>query len=82
MVRLLDMAENIAKTCKLKTRSENVEYLREVRSGKYNYDELIEEADRRIERLDKSFEDCDLPTKVDKEKIKEILLKFRLIYQS
>lgn len=80
MVRLLDMAENIAKTGNLKTRSENVEYLREVRSGKYNYDELIEEADRRIERLDKLFEGCNLPTKVNKEKIRETLLKFRKIY--
>lgn len=80
MVRLLDMAENIAKTGKLKTRSENVQYLREVREGKYNYDELIEEADNRIKRLDKLFENCDLPTKVNKEKIKETLLTFRKIY--
>ena len=78
LFRLLEMASNISLGLGIQVRSKNVEFLREIREGKHNYDTLMEEAERMFKEIKSKFISVDLPESTDKEKIKELLLKFRL----
>lgn len=79
LFRLLEMASNISLGLGVQVRSKNVEFLREIREGKYSYDTLMEEAERMFKEIKSKFISVDLPESTDKEKTKELLLKFRLI---
>ena len=78
LFRLLEMASDISLGLGIQVRSKNVEFLREIREGKHNYDTLMEEAERMFKEIKSKFISVDLPESTDKEKIKELLLKFRL----
>ena len=79
LFRLLEMASNISLGLGVQVRSKNVEFLREIREGKYSYDDLMEEAERMFGEIKSKFISVDLPESTDKEKTKELLLKFRYI---
>ena len=78
LFRLLDMAENIATGKGLKVRSEKVGFLRDIRNGKYDYDDLMKEAQERFSVIKLNYDTVDLPEEVDREMAKNILLNFRL----
>ena len=78
LFRLLEMASNISLGLGVQVRSKNVEFLREIREGKHNYDTLMKEAERMFKEIKSKFISVDLPESTDKEKTKELLLKFRL----
>lgn len=77
LFRLLEMCENIAKGNGLQVRSKNVEYLLDIRKGKYDYNDLMKIADQKYEEIKKTFETTDLIENVDIEYAKDLLLKFR-----
>lgn len=78
LFRLLEMALNISLGQGIRVRSENVEFLREIREGQHEYKYLMEEAQKLFQEIKGNFESVDLPERVSKEKAKDLLLKFRL----
>lgn len=77
LFRLLEMAMNISVGKGVKVRSENVEFLREIRQGKYSYDQLMKQAESTFRMIKNQFESTGLPSKIDPEMVKTILLNFR-----
>lgn len=78
MVRLLDMATGIATKGYLEVRSSNIEYLREVREGKYDYDTLMERAEKVIDNIDQLYDDLVMQEKPDNVLKKSFLWTFRM----
>lgn len=79
-LRLLDMAEEIATLQKVIVRRPNREFLLKVRLGEFSYQELLDEAEKRIENMATLYEKSDLPEEVDKEKINVLLFEMRKIF--
>ena len=79
LFRLLEMAQNISIGRGIQVRSENVAFLREIREGKHEYKDLMEEAERKFAEIKKNFDSLDIQESVDREMTKELLLKFRLM---
>jgi hypothetical protein len=59
--RLLDMAEEIALHGEIRVRRPNRDYLLKIRAGEFEYDELLERAEEKIDRIEALFENADLP---------------------
>lgn len=78
LFRLLEMALNISIGRGIQVRSENVTFLREIREGKHEYKDLMEEAERKFMEIKKNFDSLNIQENVDREMTKELLLKFRL----
>lgn len=77
LFRLLEMAFIISTEKKVQTRTEDVEWLQEIRSGKLDYDELIQNAEFLFAEIKKMFEISDLQESPSVELGKALLLKFR-----
>lgn len=75
--RLLDMAEEIGRTGKIIVRRPNREFLLEIRAGKFSYEELVDEAERRVERIKTVYASSPLPEMPDLEKINNVLVTIR-----
>lgn len=75
--RLMDMAEEIVKEHKIIVERPNRQELLDIRHGKYDLQTLIDRAEEKIERIKELYENSDLPDKVDKEKVNEILVNIR-----
>jgi len=77
-IRLLIMGEEILEGKGINVyRKDDREYLLSIRNGKFDYDTLLEEADIRMGRIKKLYENCDLPEKVDKKLLEDIILRVR-----
>ncbi len=75
--RLLDMAAEIAEHRTLTVRRPNREFLMQIRSGEFDYDELIARADVRIEEIHALYEKADLPDEPDVDSLEQILIEIR-----
>lgn len=75
--RLLYMAEEIAKEGKVNVRRPDREFLLEVKSGNYTYDELLMLANEKIKQIDFVFEQCGLPEQPDVQKAEAVLVEMR-----
>ncbi len=75
--RLLDMAVEIAKTGNINVRRPNAEYLLKIRKGLVSLEEIIENAENDIKGLDELYKNSNLPDKVEKEFVNDILLEIR-----
>jgi predicted nucleotidyltransferase len=75
--RLLDMAIEILRDEKVRVRRPNREELLRIRSGHYQYEALIEQANEKLEQVNYWYERSKLPEEPDKEKIEEVLVKMR-----
>lgn len=75
--RLIDIAIEIANTGTFTVLRPNTKYLLDIKHGKYNLEEIVSDVERDIAGLDVCFKNSTLPDKVDKNKVKEILLKIR-----
>ena len=75
--RLLDMAEEIATEGRLKVRRPNREFLMRIRSGEFDYDELIEIAEEKVKAIEAAYAKSALPEKPNEERLKEILIEIR-----
>ena len=73
--RLLDMCYEILTTKQINVRRKNREQLLEIRSGKYEYETLLAEANEKIELINSCH--SDLPEEVDKKMLDDLLLSFR-----
>lgn len=62
-VRLIDTALDIAEFGELLVRRDNATFLKEIRHGKHNLEEILEYGQKRIEAMDKAFEHSKLPVK-------------------
>jgi len=76
--RLLKMALEIADgEINVRRSDEERVKLLKIRHGEYDYDDLIEEAEGMIEKLDDAFDNSSLPDKVDPEFTAELELQMR-----
>lgn len=77
-MRLLNMAEEIAKgKITVRRPDEERKTLMAIRKGEYDYDKLLEEAEAKIAGLDELFDNSNLPDKVDREFMDNLLITIR-----
>ena len=79
MYRLLNVALEIAELGILNVRRspKEVEKLLKIRKGIYDYDDLIDDANKMISKLDKAFNKSHLPDQVDSKYANKLLLDIR-----
>jgi len=75
--RLLDMAEEIALYKKVIVRRPNRDYLLSIRKGDFMYEDLVKQAEEKIERVKELYNLSDLPEFPDKNKAEELLVQMR-----
>jgi uncharacterized protein len=75
--RLLNMAEEIAREGKVNVRRTDREYLLKIRSGFFEYDSLVAEANAKIEQIDAWYKKSDLPDFPDLAEIENVLFEMR-----
>lgn len=75
--RLLDMAEEIAREGIIRVRRPNREFLLDIRSGRFGYEQLVEWAEQRMARIDKLFDQSPLPEEPSLPKINRALVEMR-----
>lgn len=78
--RLLQTGIEIADQKTINVRRDNSEFLIGIRKGKFNLQELLDNATKLIEDLDKAFDSSDLPSKVDRGYFMKLLIKIRQEY--
>lgn len=77
-IRLIDMGLEIAQGKGCNVRRENAEYLKSIRHGKVNLNDILEYAQNKLEHVKEVFQNSNLPDKVDKKFIQDLLYKIRL----
>lgn len=75
--RLLEMAYEIGRDCKINVTRPNRDFLLAIKAGKYDYQELLEMADERQLAMEKAFENSTLPELPDKKYINELTYQLR-----
>lgn len=75
--RLLQMAEEIARTGQLRVRRPNREFLLQIRRGEFEYAELVAEAEQLVERVEAAFAASALPAAPDTATAEETLRRVR-----
>jgi hypothetical protein len=77
-MRLLMMGEEILEGKGINVYRENDrEYLLSIRNGDVDYDTLLAGADERMSRIKELYKKSDLPDKIDRELLNEILIEMR-----
>lgn len=80
--RLLETGIEIAKDKIINVRRPNAEFLIEIRKGKHDLQKLLDNASKKIEKLDLEFQKSSLPDKVDRGFWLGLLPKIRKEYYS
>ncbi len=75
--RLLDMAEEIALYKKVIVRRPNIDYLLNIRRGDFMYEDLVKQAEEKIEYIYTVYEKSDLPDAPDKYRAENVLIAMR-----
>ncbi len=75
--RLLDMAIEIAKEGQVNVHRPNRAFLLEVKSGKFEYDHLLELANEKQREMDEAFDSSTLPDRPDQEVINRLSFEIR-----
>jgi hypothetical protein len=75
--RLLDMAEEIGRTGKIIVRRPNRDFLLQVKSGEFSYEELVAKAEERLSEIEWVFQKSDLPEIPDMSRINTLLYEIR-----
>ncbi len=75
--RLLDMAVEILERGEIVVRRPNRSELLSIRNGDWTYDELIEKANQKMERVENAYEKSMLPDEPDFEEIEKLLVDLR-----
>lgn len=75
--RLLNMAEEIALYKKINVRRKEREWLLKVRSGSFEYKDLLQMAEERTQRINELFAKSDLPETPDQSVAASILVRIR-----
>ena len=79
-IRLLDMAAEIIGKGELVVRRPNRTDLLDIRRGKYEYEELINRAEQKLEEIEVLFAACTLPDLPDRDLIERLLIKVRRLW--
>ena len=80
-MRLIRMGKEIANGEGFNVyRTHDREYLLDIRNHKFEYDVIIEQANKEKAELDEALEKCTLPDKIDSEKINDLLIRARNFY--
>lgn len=75
--RLLHTAEDIAANSMIDFKSYDREFLLKIKSGKFEYDDLIAKAEKRTEELERLFDSSNLPDEPNYKHIERILIETR-----
>ena len=75
--RLLEMVCEIGREQKINVKRPNRDFLLTIKSGKYEYEELLKMSERLQVEMEISFENSSLPDKPDREYINELTFKLR-----
>jgi uncharacterized protein len=75
--RLLAMAQEIADKGEVILKRPDREFLLKIRSGEFEYEELLKMAEDKIQAMQEAYDKCDLPDSPDVEEINEQLVMFR-----
>lgn len=75
--RLLEMAIEIGQEHKVNVKRPNRNFLLEIKSGKYDYEELLVMADERIQKMEQIFENSTLPDRPDLNLINKLTFELR-----
>ena len=81
-VRLLHMGKELAENKGFNVvRTWDRDMILDIRNGKYTYEEIMEYVNKTYDEMMKAYDTCTLPETVDKEKVNEILIKARKVYE-
>ena len=75
--RLLEMAIEIGREKKVKVKRPNRDFLLEIKSGKFEYEELLKMADIKQEEMELAFENSELPNEPDLAMINNLTYRLR-----
>jgi uncharacterized protein len=75
--RLLNMAEEIARYKKVNVRRQEREWLLRIRAGDFMYEELVKQAEEKIQVTEELFKRSDLPEAPDSSAAESLLVKIR-----
>jgi predicted nucleotidyltransferase len=75
--RLLDMAYEIATEGVIRVRRPNRDFLLKIRSGDFEYNELLKRAEDKLAEVDAVFDTCTLPDKPNRVLLNEMLIDVR-----
>lgn len=75
--RLLHMAEEIAREGKIWVRRTDREFLMRIREGKFEYEDLLKQAEEKVQLIEELFEKSPLPEEPNLEKLEELLVGVR-----
>lgn len=75
--RLMSMAREIAENKGINVRRDDAEYLISIRRGEIDLQTLIDEVEKEIVEIDELFANSNLPDKVDKDFVNDLLIKIR-----
>ncbi|MEM7392876.1 MAG: nucleotidyltransferase domain-containing protein [Verrucomicrobiota bacterium] len=76
-IRLLEMAEEIARTGSMEIRRPNRDELLAIRTGQHSYEDLVKIAEEKIKNMDELYRASDLPENCDVERVETALLDIR-----
>ena len=75
--RLLNMAEEIALHHKVVVYRADRDFLLSIRNGAFEFDQLMEMVEEKMERIKKLYDKSDLPAKPDEKKTEDLLIEIR-----
>ncbi len=75
--RLLNMTEEIARFKQVNVRRAEREYLLKIRAGEYLYEDLVKQAEDKIENINDLFSTSDLPNSPDANVAEKVLVELR-----
>ncbi|HTJ53682.1 MAG TPA: nucleotidyltransferase domain-containing protein [Cyclobacteriaceae bacterium] len=75
--RLLNMAEEIARYKEVNVRRSERDYLLKIRAGEFQYQDLVDQAEEKIQVIDELFKKSDLPEAPDKIWADKLLIETR-----
>jgi len=76
-LRLLEIAEMIAKEGTIRLRSSNIDFLMKVRGGEFEYEDLLKMSEEKMRLVTDAYNRCDLPQDVDFYAVNEMLAEMR-----
>ena len=75
--RLLNMCEEIGRYGALRVKREDREYLLKIKKGEFQYDDLLQIANKKIAEIDTLYQHAELPDKPDLDRLNTILVSIR-----
>jgi predicted nucleotidyltransferase len=80
-MRLLDMAGEIAREGILRVRRPNREFLLRIRSGEFDYEELVGRAEEKLSEVQAAYEASSLQEQPDREQVNRLLVEIRAAFR-